>query len=280
MLFISLFIMSNYIQIEFQNINHEQSDMLIAELSDYGYEGFEESSNTLKAFVSENGYDENLLKETVGHHNISFNKVFIAETNWNQVWESNFDPVVVDDFVAIRADFHHQINSTQYEIVITPKMSFGTGHHATTFMMMQQMREIDFREKSVFDFGTGTGVLAILAETLGAEKILATDNDEWSISNANENIERNNCRRIELVLSSRVPVKSKFDIILANINKAVILADLHLLKQQLNNGGFLVLSGLLTEDEPDIFEAISRVGLKFINIMERSNWLSIRLSNE
>jgi ribosomal protein L11 methyltransferase len=270
--------MNNYIQIEFQNITNDQSDILIAELSDYGYEGFEEGDNSLKAFISENSYDEELLKETSTRHEILFNKITIAETNWNQVWESNFQPVIVDDFVAIRAEFHESIPSVQHEIIITPKMSFGTGHHATTYMMIRQMREIDFNHKSVFDFGTGTGVLAILAEKLDAKKVIATDNDEWSINNAGENIIRNSCANIELRLSSEVPSNESFDIILANINKNVILANLQLLKKQMKNG-ILLLSGLLKEDEKDILQTAEQADLKLINILERNNWLSIRLSN-
>ena len=158
-------------------------------------------------------------------------------------------------------------------------MSFGTGHHATTYMMIVQMRKIDFKNKSVFDFGTGTGVLAILAEKFGAEKIFATDNDEWSITNAAENIERNNCNKIELRLSSEVPFEKHFDIILANINKNIILENLNLLKQQLNQAGILVLSGLLKEDEKDILKAALHIGFKLINTLERNNWLSIRLSS-
>jgi|KBSSwiS6_1023812.scaffolds.fasta_scaffold00751_6 ribosomal protein L11 methyltransferase len=271
--------MSNYIQIEFQNISTEQSDMLIAELADYGYEGFEEAGNSLKAFIKENDYDELLLGETAGRYNISFNKIIIAETNWNQVWESNFQPVIVDDFVAIRAEFHEPILSVQHEIVITPKMSFGTGHHATTYMMIQQMREIDFNDKSVFDFGTGTGVLAILAEKLGAKKVIATDNDEWSINNAGENIVRNDCTNIELRLSSEVPSNESFDIILANINKNVILSNLQLLIKQVKKNGILLLSGLLKEDQEDILQAADQADLKFMNILERNNWLGIRLSS-
>jgi ribosomal protein L11 methyltransferase len=270
--------MSDYIQIEFQIINQQQSEILIAELAELGYEGFEEGEGTLKAFIPENIFDEQLLNDIASANSIIYDKELIKETNWNEVWESNFQPVIVDDIVAIRADFHEPIRSTQFEIVITPKMSFGTGHHATTYMMMQQMRDINFIDKSVFDFGTGTGVLAILAEKLGATEILGTDNDEWSINNATENVQRNDCTKIELELSELVP-KKQFDIILANINKNVILANLQLLNQQLKQDGVLLLSGLLIEDKKDILSATDKIGLKFINSLERNNWLSIRLSN-
>ena len=173
--------MSEYIQIEFQQITSVQSDILLAQLSSIGFEGFEEEENLLRAFIPSENFDEVLLKEITSFNNLSYTQSRIEETNWNAVWESNFDPVIVDDFVSIRADFHEPIKLVEHEIVITPKMSFGTGHHATTYMMIQQIREIDFTEKTVFDFGTGTGVLAILAEILGAEKIAAVDNDDWSI---------------------------------------------------------------------------------------------------
>lgn len=270
--------MSKYIQIEFQNISQEQSDQLIAQLNEIGFEGFEEQENGLKAFIPLTDYDEVSLNDFTRSLQLNFSKTVIEETNWNQVWESNFDPVIVDDFVAIRADFHAPVSNVQLEIIITPKMSFGTGHHATTYMMMQQMREIDFAGKKVFDFGTGTGVLAILAEKSGAKKILAVDNDDWSIDNANENIKRNDCVAIDLKLSNTAAMNDSFDIILANINKNVILDNLEVLAKQLLPDGLLLLSGLLVEDEQDILSASKKYGLKFRNKTERHNWLFIKFS--
>jgi len=271
--------MSNYIQIQFQNITTEQSEMLVAELSELNFEGFEEEENSLKAFMQEKDFDEAELNRIASQHKLIFQKSIIEETNWNQVWESNFEPVVVDDFVSVRAEFHTPEKNAEHEIIITPKMSFGTGHHATTYMMIQQMRSIDFKNKKVFDFGTGTGVLAILAEKLGAENILATDNDEWSINNATENVAGNNCHKIDIRLSSVIPIDDKFDIILANINKNVILENLSTLKNQLSPMGILLLSGLLIEDKGDIVTAAEKFELKVFNIIERNNWLSIRLKN-
>src|SRR5687768_15332263 len=142
--------MGNYIQIEFENIGQEQSDILIARLSEIGFEGFEEQESKLKAFIISRDFDESLLQNIATSLQLDFFKTIIEETNWNQVWESNFDPVIVDDFVAVRADFHEPIKGVEIEIIITPKMSFGTGHHATTYMMMQQMKEIDFKGRTVF----------------------------------------------------------------------------------------------------------------------------------
>ena len=271
--------MSRYIQIEFQNISQQQSDILIAHLNEIGFEGFEEEQSKLKAFITSTAFDENLLKYISSPLQLDFSKTIIEETNWNQVWESNFDPVIVDDFVAVRAGFHEPVKEAKLEIIITPKMSFGTGHHATTFMMMRQMREIDFADKTVFDFGTGTGVLAILAEKLGAKTVLAIDNDSWSIDNAAENIKRNDCTRIELKLADTAATNENFDIILANINKNVILDNFELLAEQLLPGGILLLSGLLTEDKQDILAKSRDLYLQILQVGERHNWLFIKLSH-
>lgn len=271
--------MSKYIQIEFQNISQQQSDILIAQLNEIGFEGFEEVQSKLRAFITSTAFDENLLHRISSPLQLGFSKTIIEETNWNQVWESSFDPVIVDDFVAVRADFHEPVRRAAFEIIITPKMSFGTGHHATTYMMMQHMREIDFAGKTVFDFGTGTGVLAILAEKLGANTVLAIDNDSWSIDNAAENIKRNGCTRIDLKLADTAATDGNFDIILANINKNVILDNFGLLAKQLLPGGILLISGLLTEDKQDILSESRELNLQILKAGERHNWLFIKLSH-
>ena len=270
--------MNEYIQIEFQNVSPEQSSILIALLSESGFDGFEETDTSLKAFVPLNQYDEIFLKEICSEQAIKFNKTTIAETNWNHVWESNFDPVTVEDFVAIRADFHKPITGVKYEIVITPKMSFGTGHHATTFMMIEQMKRIDFKNKTVLDFGTGTGVLAILAEKLGAKKIVAIDNDDWSVENAKENVLKNNCRQIKVQKADKALTGDKFDVILANINKNVILGNFALLISQLDKEGCLVISGLIRDDEHDIFRKKDEYSLHLIQTSVRNNWLCLKFS--
>lgn len=270
--------MDNYVQIIFKHLQPEQQDLLIAYLSEAGYEGFEETGNELKAFISENSFDDTLLNELAIKHSLSFTQDKIKSQNWNEVWESNFQPVIIDDFVAIRASFHKPVPNVQYEIIITPKMSFGTGHHATTYMMIQQMRKIDFASKSVLDFGTGTGVLAILAEKLGAKEIVALDNDEWSIANALENIQNNNCSCVTVIKADSAKLDNQFDIILANINKNVILDNLPNLVKQLKTGGAVLLSGLLLEDRREILEAISSFGIECKNQTERNNWLCFNAS--
>lgn len=271
--------MNKYIQVEFKNISTEQSDTLIAVLNEIGFDGFEEEEKNLKAFIPENKFDRSVLQKSIESFKINFSETAIEETNWNQVWESSFEPVVVEDFVAVRAHFHEPMKGIRHEIVITPKMSFGTGHHATTDMMLEQMKGADFKDKKVFDFGTGTGVLAILAEKMGAKKIIAIDNDEWSIENAAENITRNNCVAVELKLGTAANTDGRFDIILANINKNVILENLELLASQLLPGGILLISGLLVTDEQEILTECNKKGLKFDTKTERHNWLFIKLSH-
>ena len=271
--------MNNYIQIEFQNISQEESDLVVAQLSEIGFEGFEEEENRLKAFIPSNDFDEILLGNITEALQIYFSKTIIEETNWNQVWESNFEPVIVDDYVAIRADFHKPITNTQFEIVITPKMSFGTGHHATTYMTIELMKEIDFNGRSALDFGTGTGILAILAERSGAKTIVAIDNDDWSIANAEENIKKNNCNKIILRKAADATTEMKFDIILANINKNVILENLVLLTEQLNKGGQILLSGLLEDDKDEILSIATELNLKLKKELIRNNWIALQFHN-
>lgn len=269
----------DHIKITFADLQPEQKEILIAQLADAGYEGFEETDTTLDAFIGELRFDNSLLNEIAFKYQTSYTSEKIAETNWNQIWESNFQPVVVDEYVAIRADFHQPISTTKFEIVITPKMSFGTGHHATTYMMIELIKEIDLTGKSVLDFGTGTGILAILAEKSGAGKIHALDNDDWSISNADENFKKNNCTKIILRKASEVSSKMKYDVILANINKNVILENFSALSGQLNKDGKMLISGLLQDDKGEILSIATELHLSLKKELIRNNWLALQLHN-
>src|SRR3954471_8025302 len=198
---------SDYIEVVFEDIDTKQADILIALLDNLGFEGFEEGERQLRAYISINDFDEQDFVKIIKPYGLNYNVQIIKSQNWNAVWEGNFEPVVVHDFVGIRAHFHPSLaDRVNYEIIITPKMSFGTGHHATTYMMVEQMQHLDFHQKQILDFGTGTGVLAILSEKLGAAHVLAIDIDEWSIENAKENIERNNCSTITLQQSNGIIV--------------------------------------------------------------------------
>ena len=271
--------MGEYIQITFPDLVAEQKEILIAQLADAGYEGFEETANGLEAFINKKDFSKSLLNEITFKYQIHYSEKIIENINWNQVWESNFQPVTVNDFVSIRADFHEPVKNVIHEIIITPKMSFGTGHHATTYMMIEQMQKLDFANKTVFDFGTGTGVLAILAEKLGAKKITAVDNDDWSIENAIENIARNNCKKIAIKKAFDAVDENKSDIILANINRNVILENFQSLSHQLNHPGILLISGILEEDVDEILKAASVQRVKLDKKLIRNNWVSLRLIN-
>lgn len=253
-------------------------EQLIAELAEIGYDGFEESTNLLKAYIPQALYRQYAINNILNKHNLSCSESIINKQNWNELWESNFEPVQVDDFVGIRAYFHPPLKNVIHEIVITPKMSFGTGHHATTHMMMQLMKELELEGKSVFDFGTGTGILAILAEKLGAKQVLAVDNDAWCIENASENILVNSCNNIDIQKIDSLKIKEKVDFLLANINKNIILDNILLLRDGLISGGQLLLSGLLEEDEKDILSATSLMGLQHLNTIKRNGWIAMRFN--
>jgi ribosomal protein L11 methyltransferase len=263
----------NHIQVSI-TANTEQQEILISELNELGATGFEQTDTHLLAYFEEDNFKSYEVNELLKDY--TFHLITLPKQNWNSLWESNFEPVVVDDFCAIRADFHQPIKNIQHEIIITPKMSFGTGHHATTYMMMQQMRDIDFTDKKVFDFGTGTGILAILAKKLGASSVTAIDVDEWSIKNAEENFERNSVRGINLYQSSLLP-EEQFNIVLANINRNVLIQYASTLVNILLPNGILLMSGLLAEDEEAIVEVFNK--LKLIRHEHKQNWISLLFMN-
>lgn len=263
------------IQIEITTKDEAVRDTLVAQLAAIGFEAFEELDESIKAFIPAANYNKMQLEEVLGAQ--AYQESSIEKQNWNEVWESNFEPVQVEDFVGIRASFHPSFKGVEQEIVITPKMSFGTGHHATTYLVMQAMRDISWEGKTVFDFGTGTGILAILAEKLGAQKILAIDNDDWCIENATENVAINQCSKIEVAKGDSAEIGSRFDIILANINKHIILANISYLGHSLQKGGLILLSGLLEEDASDILNACLSVGWKHQFTNKRNGWIVIQL---
>jgi ribosomal protein L11 methyltransferase len=270
--------MQNYVQIQIPVAEAALRELLVAQLAEAGFDGFEENDDALLAFCSEDVFDEAALQQLLIEHNLAYNKTIILPQNWNEVWESNFKPVVIDGFVAVRAAFHQPVPGVPHEIVITPKMSFGTGHHATTYMMMQQMRLIDFAGKTIFDFGTGTGILAILAKMLGAENVTAIDIDEWSITNAQENFDNNNISGIRLIQEGNpAAIDQTFNIIVANINKNVLLQCIPVLATQLTSDGYLLLSGLLAHDEEDILLKASQNSLVHLKTISRDKWICLLL---
>ncbi|WP_207493295.1 50S ribosomal protein L11 methyltransferase [Aridibaculum aurantiacum] len=270
--------MADYLKIEIPVTDAQVKDQLLAVLSLMDFEGFEETDTAVLAYQEQDKFEEAELKMIIDQFGLTYSVSTEPQQNWNALWESNFDPVVVEDFCAIRAHFHEPIASAKHEILITPKMSFGTGHHATTYLMVKEMSQVDFDGKVVADFGTGTGILAILAEKLGAKEVVAIDYDEWSIENTKENVENNGCSAIAVLKLDHFGVSQKFDIILANINKNVILDNLAGLANGLASGGLLLLSGLLKSDETEVIAACEAKGLKWKHTNERNNWITIMLS--
>jgi len=261
----------NHLQVKIQ-ADEAGQEQVIARLSELA-SGFEQQEDCILAYFEEGAISAEQLAELLPE--FSHSTELLGERNWNAEWEKNFTPVIVEDFVAIRAHFHEPVEGVQHELVITPKMSFGTGHHATTWQMMQQMRAIDFSGKRVFDFGTGTGVLAILAEKLGATEVLAIDNDAWSLENAQENCERNGCTATTIALAAELPPAQTFDVILANINRNVLLHFAGQLAALLHPGGRLLLSGLLTSDQDVIDQAYTKAGFLPLTSSEKGNWICL-----
>lgn len=271
--------MSNYIHLKLAHPEKEILEIFIALLSEQGFEGFEESPRQLSAFIPEAQWDEQAVAGLATTYGATWTTERIAQRNWNEEWEKNFEPVVVGDFCAVRAHFHQPITHVQYEIIITPKMSFGTGHHATTYMMIEYMEQLDFTGKSVLDFGTGTGILAVLAEKKGATEIVAIDNDDWSVENAAENIAVNHAHNILLRKADSLEKFGLFNVVLANINKHVLLANMDALKQHLTPGGVIIMSGLLAGDRADIEASATSSGLKIADQKNQHTWIALRLTS-
>ncbi len=265
----------NYIEINITTEKQDVIELLMAEMLELNFESFEETETGLKAFMPEKGYRVEETDRLCDKYCVPYSITIIPPQNWNELWESNFEPISVDDFVGVRAHFHEPIKNVAHEIVITPKMSFGTGHHATTYMVMQLMRDIDCNNKTVFDFGTGTGILAILAEKLGAKEVLAIDYDDWCIENATENIERNNCSSITIQKGDTAKLSKKYDVVIANINKNIILDNLSFLAEDVVPNGQILLSGLLQEDETDILNAVKTLGWQHKTTVSRGIWIAM-----
>jgi ribosomal protein L11 methyltransferase len=267
----------NHLQVTIAVTDPAGQEILIALLAELGYEGFEQQEDALLAFLPEAGFDAAALETILRRQDLAYTTVLLPPTNWNLEWEKSFTPVQVGEFCAVRAHFHSPIPGVPYELVITPKMSFGTGHHATTYMMLQAMQNLDFSGKTVLDFGTGTAVLAILAEKLGAASVLAVDNDDWSIQNARENITENRCINILPLKSDTLPRNNWFDIILSNINKHVLVREMAEMGQQLKDRGVILISGLLHEDFEDIENEAKSHQLSVSVRMARGSWICLKI---
>jgi ribosomal protein L11 methyltransferase len=254
-------------------------ELFISLMDGIGYDGFEETDTELKAYIAENKYDIEKIQDLILAYAIE-GMVQVTQVeqmpdqNWNALWESNFQPVVIDDKVVIKAPFH-QTPAYPHEIIIEPKMAFGTGHHETTAMMIRQMLALDFNNKKVLDFGCGTGILAIMAAKLGANDILAIDNDHWAVESTIENAAINQVAApITTVLGTHTAIlpNDHNHFILANINRNVILDTLPLLAAVLLPQGHLLLSGILKTDVDDIVAAVEAQNLLLVNELNEGNW--------
>jgi len=267
----------NHLQFDIETGTAEQSGILVALLGEIGFEGFEEADQLLKAFIPEQDFDEDGFNRLVEQFGLKWTRSLVEPRNWNAGWESGFDPVMVGNRVLVRAGFHEPQPGFAYEVVITPKMSFGTGHHATTYLVMEQMDQLDFRGKEVCDFGTGTGILAILAEKMGAGRVLAIDHDDWSIENARENVEMNRCSRIRLLKTGALSDAGPFGIILANINRNVLLDNMQALAGSAAPGATVLLSGFMETDLDDLRSAASGAGFTGFRTFSMGEWRCIRM---
>ncbi|WP_428740831.1 50S ribosomal protein L11 methyltransferase [Tenacibaculum sp.] len=270
-----------YIEYTFEVSPKEPAtEILIAELGALGFESFVENENGVIAYIQKEDWSEDILNDVFVLNSKEFSIQYehneVEQTNWNEEWEKNFNPIQVDDIVSIRAPFHENPN-LPYDIVIEPKMSFGTGHHETTHMMVQHLISLDVADKKVLDMGCGTGILAIFAEMKGAQPIDAIDIDAWCYENSLENVERNNCKHISVYEGDASLLEGKkYDLIIANINRNILLNDMKTYTNCLNEKGVLLLSGFYTEDIPVIDNEVSKYGLTLKNTIERNNWVALQ----
>jgi len=259
------------------------TEILIAELGYAGFESFVENEAGVIAYIQKPEWNATILDDiyilTNDEFTISYTSEEIEQVNWNKEWEKNFQAIEVDGICAVRAPFHKKTD-VAYDIVIEPKMSFGTGHHETTHMMIQHILKLDFNGKSVLDMGCGTGILAILAEMKGATTLDAIDIDNWCYLNTVENIERNNCHNIKAYEGEAgLLIGKKYDIVIANINRNILLKDIATYADCLNENGTLLLSGFYREDIPLISEECEKHQLKFVENIERNNWVAVKYVN-
>ena len=259
------------------------SEILIAELGNVGFESFVETENGVTAYIQKTDWSAEILADVFvlnsDEFSIEYNQNEVPQTNWNAEWEKNFEPIQVDDLVSIRAPFHENPN-LKYDIVIEPKMSFGTGHHETTHMMVQHLLQLELKDKKVLDMGCGTGILAIFAEMKGAKPLDAIDIDTWCYENSIENVERNACKNISVYEGDASLLSSKkYDVIIANINRNILLMDMEIYASCLNDKGVLLLSGFYKEDIPTIDAAVAKYGLKLEATIQRNNWVALKYYN-
>ncbi len=270
--------MGNYIEHSFIVEPKEQgSDVLIAQLSEIGFESFVENDEGFCAYIKEEDFDETKMNSIISRYKdifkIDFSKKLIAKQNWNEEWEKSFEPIEIEGKCFVRAPFHEAKKGFMYDVIIEPKMSFGTGHHHTTQLMIGVLMSLNVKNKSLLDMGCGTGVLPIVAGMMGAQPIMAVDIDEWSYENTIENLERNGVKNVVVEKGDvNSLARKEFHTILANINKNVLLKDMSVYFNSLENGGNLVMSGFFETDVNEISEKAMELGLNFLEKRKSGEW--------
>ena len=255
-------------------------EILIAELGHVGFESFVENDNGVTAYIQKQEWNSKILDDLYildsNEFKIKYSHHEVIQTNWNKEWEKNFKPIQVDGQVSVRAPFHEN-PSLKFDIVIEPKMSFGTGHHETTHMMIQHLLALDLKNKKVLDMGCGTGILAIFAEMKGAQPTDAIDIDNWCYQNSIENVQRNACKHITVLEGDSSLLKGKkYDVIIANINRNILLSDMKIYTDSLDQEGTLLLSGFYKDDMVIIESEVVKHGLVFDKMIQRNSWVALK----
>lgn len=271
-----------YIEASFLMTDADLQEVLVSLLDPLGFEGFEMTDECLKAYIPMPDYEQLVADKTFDEipllEGVSIETQIIEETNWNEVWESGFQPVNVKDQVHIRASFHPFDEKFTYDLLIDPKMSFGTGHHETTSMMVETMLGDDYADTDVLDFGSGTGILAILAAKMGARSVVAIDHEHWAYENALENVERNGVTGVTVLEGDQSVIPNdSYHFVLANVNKNVIFQSLEQLLQHLLPGGYIYLSGLLHTDREATLELSEKLGLQLVSELAQGQWICLKL---
>ncbi len=262
------------------HVNADFADIMTAELGELGFDAFVDTEDGFSAYIEEEKYSEEALLVTIQRYaeivQITYTVQKIERQNWNEEWERNFEPLFIGNQVSVRASFHTRPEQAKYDIVINPKMSFGTGHHETTTLMIENQLTLDHQGKRVLDMGCGTGILAIMAGELGASEIVAVEIEDWTVENARENAALNNYSQIDVRLGGAETIAGEqpFDIILANINRNVLLDDMHTYTAVLKPECWLLLSGFYTEDLPVIQQKAEDLGLLYQSHRVKNNWVS------
>ena len=278
---VAMTINADYIEVSFVHEVH-LLEVLPALLMQIGFDSFLEEENQVKGYIEKSLYSEKVIADFLGENeftaNVTFHSDQLENKNWNAKWEQNFEPVIIDDKILIKAPFHKELKDYPLTLIIEPRMSFGTGHHETTHLILKNLLEVELKDKSVADIGSGTGILSIASSKLGAAFVHACDVDQWSYDNSLDNQKLNNTEKITFILgdvNKIIALNKIYDIVLANINKNILLDGMTAFADITKSGGFLLLSGFYESDCGDMVKSANKVGFKLISTIAKNNWTSL-----